>query len=159
MRRPTIVAVVTLFAVCVPAVFLAGQPAEEAPAAAQTERPQRQSEPQPLGKTVRLTFTVHTDDGDRSFPVVCAAKDFLIEHDITEADGGHQLKITGEARSTDNPQQLLVSFEAMHYHANDKEGHTATFNLKGSAGVTFDKKIELGRLGDEMLSLTITIVD
>ena len=119
---------------------------------------QRSDEPQ-LGKTVRLTFTMTNDDGDHSFSVLCAARSFLIGHNAAEADGGNEMKFSGHLKAVDQPNRVFVSFDAFRSHSNNIEGADVTFKLQGSVLFRFGKKIELGKLGEEKLSLTATLVE
>ncbi len=117
------------------------------------------SDEAPGDKTVRLTFTINNDDGPHPFPVTCAARNFHLEHDITEADGGHQMKFTGYMKSVDQRDKTFVRFEIEQYHSNDTEGVDATFRLQGSAILTLGKKIDIGTLGEDRVSLQADIVE
>ena len=113
----------------------------------------------PIGRTVRLTFTIKNDDGEESFPVVCASRTFLIEHDVSEDDGGHQLKLAGRLKTVDQKDRVFVQFDLQHYHSNNNNGLDATFKLRGSAIATLGKKLSLGNVGDQQISLTVTPVE
>lgn len=119
----------------------------------------RKSEEKPLGKTVRLTFTVTTGDGDHSFPVLCAARDFLINHNVAEANGGHELKFAGSLTAVDQQDRVFLSFDVFRADSNDVEGLDATFKLQGSAVLRFEQKTELGKLGEDKVTLTASVVD
>jgi hypothetical protein len=119
----------------------------------------RQRDEQPLGKTVRLTFTVTNGDGDHSFPVLCAARSFLINHNIAEAEGGHELKFAGYLKAVDQTDRVFLSFDAFQAHSNNNEAFDATFKLQGSALVRFGRKTELGKLGEDKVTLTATLVE
>lgn len=116
-------------------------------------------EEDPLGKTVRLTFTVKNDDGEHTHTVLCAARSFLIEHDVADDNGGHQLKFQGLLKAVDQNDRVFVQYNLMHNHSNTNDGLDATFKLKGSAMPTLDKKLALGSLGEQQISLTVTLVD
>ena len=117
------------------------------------------SDETPIGKTVKLTITLTNDDGDHDFLVTCAGRNFHIEHDITEVDGGHQVKILGYLKPVDQEDRIFVRFELENYHTNDKEGVSATFHLKGSAILKFGKKIDIGTLGDQKATVLAELVE
>lgn len=112
----------------------------------------------PLDQTVRLTFIVTNDDGNHEFPVLCAGGEFVIDHDIVEADGGHQMSFVGRLQPADTKDAVAATFDLLNYHRNDVEGFEASFTLKGSAVLSLGKMIEVGRLGEDKVSLKAEVV-
>lgn len=113
----------------------------------------------PQGQTVRLTFTIKNDDGEHTHAVLCAGRTFLIEHDIAEDAGGHQLKIRGLVKAVDRKDRVFVQYDLLQTHSNFVDGFDATFKLRGSATPTFGKKLALGNLGDQQISLTVSLAE
>ncbi|MFQ5734324.1 MAG: hypothetical protein ACE5KM_20490 [Planctomycetaceae bacterium] len=131
--------------------------ANDAPVAKRSDAPDLIEE-DPLGRTLRLTFTIKNDDGDHAFPVLCAGRSFLIEHDMSEDDGSNRMRFRGLLKGVDQKDRVFVQFDLIHSHSNIDNGFDATLTLKGSAMPTFGKKIALGNLGDEQVSLTVSLV-
>lgn len=171
-RKRTIqFAVVVLAALALPAYALlekaeVGKSGPKAlrqkPPVSRADRTRRASAPQradlekPLGQTLRLTFILKNEDGEHSFPVACAGESYLIDHDVSETGGSHQIKFEGRVRMIEQSQRLFVSFDALQFHSNNVEGVDASFKLHGSVLVRPGQKVDIGRLGDSQVFLNVT---
>jgi hypothetical protein len=111
----------------------------------------------PLGRTIKLTFTIIGDDEEPSFVVLCARRDFQISHEVSEPDFEHALNITGQLQPLDAEGRVFIDFEAMTHHNNLNEGFDGVFRSEGSAILKLDKKTTLAHLGDEPLTVTATV--
>ena len=112
-----------------------------------------------LGKTIKLNFTIVGEDEEPSFFVLCAARDFLINHDVSEPDFEHFLNIVGRIHPTDAKDRVFITFEAMRHHTDQNEGIEASFRAEGSAILKVGDKVKLAVLGEEPLTVTATVED
>jgi hypothetical protein len=109
-----------------------------------------------LGNSVQIEFTIIGEE-TRAFFVHSAGGEFLIKHDVSQPNHEHALEITGQARPTDNPERISLTFEAKMHHADLNDGFDATFRAEGSAVLTLGKKTMLATLGDKPLMVTATV--
>ena len=112
---------------------------------------------QPLGKTIKLEFKLIGEDEQPSFFVLCAARNYRIEHDESGPEFEHYIKFTGEVHAVDAKNRIFVTFKAEMHHTNQNEDFDATFSSVGSVLLTLDKKTTITRLGEQPLTLTATV--
>jgi len=135
------------------------KPRSDAPKsdAVKTDAPQQQAPS--LGKTVKLEFKLLGDDEQPTFFVLCAGRNYFLEHDESGLDFEHQFRLNGLVQPVDAKNKIFISFEATLNHSNVNKGFDATFRSEGSVLLTMDKKTTLTRLGDQALTLTATLED
>jgi hypothetical protein len=134
-----------------------GEAASDVDAAAAPDQASDAESQPSLGRTIHLQFKIVGPEETPTFAIVCAARTFLLKHDIAEVNHGHTMTLSGELSPTDDAEHVFLTFKAQNSHSDPNEGFDANFTAEGSAILTLGKELKLADLGGDPLLLTATV--
>lgn len=112
-----------------------------------------------LGFTTRIEFKIIHPEDTPTFFTHSTGGEFSVNHDISEPNHEHSLRIDGTLSAGDDAGRLLLRYEVQTHHANLNEGFEAVHGATGSALLTLNESRRLTLLGDAPLQVTVTRED
>ena len=149
MKRTYKMMLVVVAGIVACGMMAAAQDAQKGVVAAKVARQARPTLPsppfsvEPLGKTVRLVFSIKSEETQK-LTIVCATRSYAMGHQWIGPEGSDQMDLSGNVSVlNDKPDHILVSFMLMQAWEGPQE--SGDQYLSGSAEVRLGQEVELGQ--------------
>ena len=116
------------------------------------------AKPVNLGKTLRLTFQIGTEE-PFTMNVVTAGGAYQGDSVDSNLEQEHSVNVSGEVVPSDDPAKVCLSFLLTRMTHDKNRGDRRQDRLVGSALMRVDKQLVLGKLGDDPVTLKLKVED
>ena len=111
----------------------------------------------PLGKTVRIEFSVRPENGS-NVVVLCASQTFAVSADGRTEGGGSHFEATGRLQPVEKDDNSLLVGYAVVAHS-DGRAQMTHFEVRGSVQLKLGQSCAIAQTGDTILSLSVHLAE